>query len=387
MNSLWSQVPLSELVTRERRPVEVDPKAEYAEIGIYSFGRGIFHKSPRTGFEVGNKKLFLIREGDFIFQITFAWEGAVGLASAAEDGMYGSVRFPTFRVDESRCYSPFLLNYFKTKPGREQLVRICPGSAGRNRVLSIKRFPEVIIPLPPLEEQRRIVARIEELAAKVEAARALRQQAIEETGALIAAALGQVFDLDFEVTKLLSQVVKEGGKQVSASDHGDDIYLSLGDIQANTGKVLRKRSASTAGVHGSAVRFGANSVLFSKLRPYLNKVAVPTFSGIGTTELVVLEPEPNVLERGFFAWFLRSPKVVGELVQHSAGTKMPRANLKVFRSLLVPIPSLSEQRRIVAYLDDLQAKVEAVKQHQAATGAALNVLLPSILDRAFKGEL
>lgn len=50
-------------------------------------------------------------------------------------------------------------------------------------------------------------------------------------------------------------------------------------------------------------------------------------------------------------------------------------------------PPLIEQHRIVAYLNSLQAKIKAVKQHQVTTAAALDALLPSILDRAFKGEL
>jgi type I restriction enzyme S subunit len=97
--------------------------------------RGIFHKIPRTGIEVGDKDLFLLKEGDFILQVTFAWGGAVAIVSAAEDGMYGSTRYPTFRVDQTRCVPHFLLNYFKTEEGLQQLVKICPGSAGRNRVL------------------------------------------------------------------------------------------------------------------------------------------------------------------------------------------------------------------------------------------------------------
>jgi type I restriction enzyme S subunit len=67
-----------------------------------------------------------------------------------------------------------LLRYLCTRDGLDQINKICPGSAGRNRVLSIKRIPEVIVPLPPLEEQRRIVARIEALSAKIEEARTLR---------------------------------------------------------------------------------------------------------------------------------------------------------------------------------------------------------------------
>src|SRR5437667_10239903 len=180
MSKEWPRVSLGDLIRLDRRPVKVEPQKLYQEIGIYCFGRGIFHKTPRTGFEVGDKDLFFMKEGDFILQVTFAWEGAIAIVSAAEDGMYGSTRYPTFRVDESRCVPQFLLNYFKTEQGLQQLVKICPGSAGRNRVLSIKRIPEILVPLPPLAEQRRVVSRIEGLGAKIECAHELRRQAAEE---------------------------------------------------------------------------------------------------------------------------------------------------------------------------------------------------------------
>jgi len=114
MNKPWPRVSLGELLRLERRRVTVEPDKQYPEIGIYCFGRGIFHKTPRSGLEVGDKDLFLLKEGDFILQVTFAWEGAIAIVSAVEDGMYGSTRYPTFRVDESRCVPLFLLNYFKT---------------------------------------------------------------------------------------------------------------------------------------------------------------------------------------------------------------------------------------------------------------------------------
>src|SRR2546427_7078268 len=163
----WPTVRLGELLRLERRPVKVEPQKLYQEIGIYCFGRSIFHKTPRTGFEVGDKDLFLMKQGDFILQVTFAWEGAIAIVSAAENGMYGSTRYPTFRVDASRCLPQFLLNYFKTEEGLQQLVKICPGSAGRNRVLSMKRLPEVIVPLPPLAVQRQVIERVEELTSLV----------------------------------------------------------------------------------------------------------------------------------------------------------------------------------------------------------------------------
>ena len=67
--------------------------------------------------------------------------------------------------------------------------------------------------------------------------------------------------------------------------------------------------------------------------------------------------------------------------------RLTELNLTDLRRVPVPLPGLQEQRRIVAYLDGLQAKVDALKRFQAETAAELDALLPSVLDRAFKGEL
>ena len=63
---------LSELLSLDRRKVDLVNDRNYTEIGIYSFFKGIFHKSPRKGWEVGDKDLYTIKKDDFIFQITFS---------------------------------------------------------------------------------------------------------------------------------------------------------------------------------------------------------------------------------------------------------------------------------------------------------------------------
>ena len=70
MSKPWPTVSLGELIRLERRPMKLESEKLYQEIGIYCFGRGIFHKTPRTGFEVEDKDLFLMKEGDFILQVT-----------------------------------------------------------------------------------------------------------------------------------------------------------------------------------------------------------------------------------------------------------------------------------------------------------------------------
>ncbi|MBA7650073.1 hypothetical protein ES703_57874 [subsurface metagenome] len=175
-------VPFTELARLERRPIALDPEEEYREVGVYCFGRGIFHKPPKIGFEIGGKSLYWIRNKDLILQVTFAWEGAVGLASPQEDGMCGSVRFPTFVVNEEICDPRYLLMYLKTNEGIAQLGRISPGSAGRNRVLSLKRLDEVLVPVLPLDIQQSLM---DHVATKTDLVRRLQEQTGVELDALL----------------------------------------------------------------------------------------------------------------------------------------------------------------------------------------------------------
>src|SRR5215212_2117146 len=95
--ALYSEIPedwqlrkLRRLINRVRRPVRVDLDAEYREIGIRSWGRGIFHKDPLTGAQLDDKSVFDIKPGDLVLNIVFAWEGAVAVASENEIGMIAS---------------------------------------------------------------------------------------------------------------------------------------------------------------------------------------------------------------------------------------------------------------------------------------------------------
>src|SRR5439155_26531018 len=115
----------------------------------------------------------------------FAWEGAVAVAGPEEAGMIGSHRFVTYTVNPKKSTAQFLRLFFTTKPGLEILMKASPGSAGRNKTLGLDRFIAQSIPLPPLAEQRRVVARIEELGAQIHEARTLRLQAADEAAALV----------------------------------------------------------------------------------------------------------------------------------------------------------------------------------------------------------
>jgi type I restriction enzyme, S subunit len=135
-----------------RRPVEVAINATYPELGIRSFGQGTFHKPELTGLEVGSKKLFEIYAGDLLFNIVFAWEGAVAVAQSVDHGRFGSHRFLTCVPQRNVATSEFLCFYFLTPEGLEKLGMASPGGAGRNRTLGLKPLERIAVPVPPIDQ-------------------------------------------------------------------------------------------------------------------------------------------------------------------------------------------------------------------------------------------
>jgi len=154
----WDLRKLRRVLTRVKRPITVDPDSEYREIGIRSWGKGIFHKDAVRGALLEDKSVFGIEPGDFVLNIVFAWEGAVAVATEAERGMVGSHRFPTFRGSEEVDLD-YLLMVFQTEHGRALMEVNSPGAAGRNKTLRVDQLLDELLPLPPVAEQRELVRR------------------------------------------------------------------------------------------------------------------------------------------------------------------------------------------------------------------------------------
>jgi type I restriction enzyme S subunit len=380
--------PLGEILT-ERKELPSAYDIENGNIRIvakigFNDGKIILRSECQT-----KTNMILIRPGALVVSGINAAKGAIAVYGEENtDPIAATIHYGAYIPNKDRVDIKYLWRLLRSHTFRDLLMEYVPG--GIKTELKAKRLLPIPIPLPPLSEQRRIVMRIEGLAAKIEEALRLRQQAVEETESLVVAEYGKIFaKLKLSNRLPLNKIATEVGQQVQAGqmEYFDYPYLSLENIESHTGRILKFRTCQEAEIRGTAVLFGTDDVLYSKLRPYLNKVTTPSFEGCATTELVVFKPDTTIVDRNYFAAFLRDTQVVKEAIANSVGTKMPRTNMRWFRQLLVPVPTLKEQRHIVAYLDNLQAKMDAVKRLQSETVTELDALLPSILDKAFKGAL
>ena len=159
---------VGDVLALQRRPAAISFDGVYGEIGIRSFGRGVFHKEPISGAALGSKRVFWIEPGDLLLSNVFAWEGAIAVAGFNELGKIGSHRFMTYTAVDDRIDTTWASWFFRSDPGLELIRRASPGSAGRNRTLAIDRFEALEIPLPPIDEQCRIAQQLNRIATASE---------------------------------------------------------------------------------------------------------------------------------------------------------------------------------------------------------------------------
>ena len=181
--------PMAEVAPLVRRPVAVEPDRSYPELGVRSFGRGTFHKPALAGIAVRSKKLFRIRQGDLLFNIVFAWEGAIAIAQTKDEGRVGSHRFLTCVPDETRTTADFLRFYFLTSAGLQKLGEASPGGAGRNRTLGLKKLDAITVPVPSLERQRWF----DRLQTQVHQVETIWKSAVQDVDALLPSILHRTF--------------------------------------------------------------------------------------------------------------------------------------------------------------------------------------------------
>lgn len=137
-------------------------------------------------------------------------------------------------------------------------------------------------------------------------------------------------------------------------------YLGLEQIEAQTGKIISYDSTSTEG-KSTAFAFNGNHVLYGKLRPYLNKVALPEREGRCSTEIIPLLP--NGVDREFLAFLLRREDIVAVAMAEKTGSRMPRTDMDVFLNVEIIIPeSITEQRQIAVKLKAQLAEVEIARK-------------------------
>ena len=383
-------VRVGDVLRLERRPVHVDPYRGYIEVGVRSFGRGIFQKEPVDGASLGNKRVFRVEPDDLVISNVFAWEGAVAVASKDETGTIGSHRFMTFVPADERIDIRWASWYFRSEPGLELIRRASPGSAGRNRTLAIDRFEALEIPLPPIDEQRRIAARLDHIEA---ASGELRAKLDHATSVHSAFAASAVLRPDLALStkeaagwrrRALRGVLTE---RIDATPvEADRSYPLAGVYSFGRGLFERGELDGSATTYRALHRLHAGQVVMSRLKAWEGAVATVPDKYDGwflSPEFPTFDVDVGLIDIQYLSVLVTSQAFWSGLVGASRGIGARRERVHAERLLEqeVDLPPLGTQQEVALVL----AAISDLGSRHMKARALIDALLPAAHNEAFRG--
>ena len=349
---------------------------------MFAFGARVYEREPTDGVSTKYTVLFRVETNDIVVNKIWARNGSVAVVQPELAGRFVSGEFPTFEPIPEKVIPHWIQWLTKTRDFWGQCDEKSRGTSGKNRIKP-QQFLKVEIPLPPLAEQRRIVARIEELAVRITEARALCQQAAEGADALCRA----VFESDTSAQPTpMCELVTLRDPDVAVCH--EDSYEFAGVYCFGRGVFRGQRRTGLDFAYTRLTRLQTGNFVYPKLMAWEGALAVvpPECEGcVVSTEFPVFEViETRVLPEVLDTYF-GNPAVWPGMAGASTGTNVRRRRLnpKDFLEYKMPLPSRATQER----LREVRRKVDALKELQLETAAELDALMPSVLDRAFKGKL
>ena len=217
------------------------------------------------------------------------------------------------------------------------------------------------IPLPGVEEQKRIAARFERLLRLIQ----LQKAELEELDKLVKSRFIELFGEPLSNQKgwQTMSIVEAAPIKSQRGDLADEVWLlNLDAVEPQTGTVLFKHRVQSGEINASTVYFTTENVLYSKLRPYLNKVVMPDEDGVATSEMIPMYPLADRLNRAYLCYWLRSDAFVKHISEKVAGAKMPRVSMDYFRSLAIELPPLELQEQFAAFVEQTDKSKLAVQK-------------------------
>ena len=299
--------------------------------------------------------------------------GKIGLANIDTDFGFGTTEFHVVRSGET--LSPEYLTFFLRQQWILDAGETCmTGSGGQRR--GPKAFLENLkLPLPPLGEQKRIA----EILGGVSKAIQILEHELQLLGEI--SVLEQQNNLS---TQKLSDLVtiRSGTVDPTSSVNRNLPHIAPDSIEKNTGRILQIRSCEEDKVTSGKYHFYKGDVLYSKIRPYLNKVVIAPFEGLCSADMYALRPKEGINSEVLQA-LLMSKDFLAYAEQWSGRASIPKINRKAL--LAYNVPKMTDKQ-----VNEVKAKIQSIHkvvELKCRKLSLLQELQKSLANRAFAGLL
>lgn len=390
--SRFPKVPLGECLAHRAEFITIEDDREYKRARVQLHGRGIVLRDQVSGAEIRTKKQQVAREGELLVAEIDAKVGGFGVVPPELDGAVVSSHYFLYTIDERKCLKGWLDAYVKSGGLEEQVSSRGSTNYAAIRPAHVLQFQ---IPLPPLDEQRRIVDKVQKLLNRVQEIAETRAQALESVeSAWRSVAEKTIARYQSERDQPLGELVSvRGGGTPSKGNpyfwQGTIPWVSPKDMKMRVIRDAQDHISEEAVADSPAKLLEPGCVLVvtrGMIMAHTVPSAVLAVPAAINQDMKALVPRSGI--RADFLctilWGLNAQ--ILELVERSTHDtrKLETNKLLGFK---IPVPSLTEQEHVVARLAAMEAKLSELEQLQRESALRIDALAPSILDKAFKGEL
>ena len=349
--------------TEKKKPVEAD---RFTYLGLEHLDSGTL-KVTRFGSEVApiGEKL-VMHKGDVLFGKRRAYQKKVAIAPF--DGIF-SAHGMVLRPKENVIDKDFFPLFISSDYFLDAAIKISVGSL--SPTINWRDLKELEFELPDLETQRKLAEVLWSINDTMDAYKKL----ISATDELVKSQFIEMFGNPMTndkhwPTKKMKDVAPSSPYTGEIIQNTNGYWLlNLDMVESNSGRIIEKVYVAEDEIGQSTTTFSSKYVLYSKLRPYLNKVVVPDDDGYATTELIPLLPNQQLLTQLYLAQLLRGDEFLAYISSQVSGTKMPRVTMNAFWNFDVMLPPLYLQERYAAF----------VRQSDKSKFAALQCCSQSIM--------
>ena len=395
----WAEVPIGEILKYRDEQVVFDDMTEYITITVKRRHGGLEAREKLFGSDIKTKKQYRLHRGTFIISRVQCWHAAFAIVpDDIPENMIASQNYDQFEI------SPIVDNrFFWWLSHSPQFIETVRSSASgvviEKLVFNRDAWLQKTLPIPPLDEQRRIVKHVELISAKIDLAKKLRQESVKETTILGFKAFDKVLEGSKYETKSLQTLLSEplqNGLSIPKSGIGEHgvLFAKVGIVNSGTMNPKETKRVDMDLPSNSTFWMRPGDIFISRGNSLELVGRAAIYHGIPETcafpdLLIRIRVDKSLLDPQYLIYYLQTVSARKYIETQASGTSpsMKKVSQPKLEKMPIPVPSLDEQRRIVAYLDSVQARLASLRELQSATGEELSALLPSVLDRAFKGEL
>ncbi len=402
----WSVKPLAAgiRINKESR-FQIDDLDEYRILGVTNRGAGVAIKRAVRGSDLTMREYQRASANQLMWCKVDTKNGAFGITTEEHVDCLASPNMCLADIDRT-IIDPRLLQFFFQLPAViDGITAASLGTTNRQYLKPQEFLDSVRLRLPPLMEQQRMVAWIEELAAQIQEARTLRQQAADEAASVLQSRTTEIISRQMGShcwkPATLPDFVASNRNAIKRGPFGSHLRKEF--FVPNGYKVYEQKHA----IHGDfeAGNYYIDEAKFLEMKAFEVRPGDLIISCSGTIGKVAIVPDnakPGIINQAllkitldrskmnqqFFKTVFESEYVAREIEKISPGSAMKNiGSVKILRRINFPLPTPTDQQDFLFELDALRTEMDALKRLQAETASELDALLPSILDKAFKGEL